>query len=98
MVFIHLEQHDLNKARVAQRVLAGGHNVADEKVETRIVRTLGHVKTAMPLCDRIEVFDNSSTDKPFKRVMGIASGVKTLHVQPLPEWAARLQGTVNVKE
>ena len=38
MVAIHLEQAELNAARVVQRVREGGHNVPTEKLLTRIPR------------------------------------------------------------
>ena len=59
LVYVHLDSAMLNRARVAQRVLAGGHNVPDEKVEQRLPRLKENVKTAIPLCDRVYLLDNS---------------------------------------
>ena len=58
LVFIHLDNLDLNLARIAQRVEEGGHAVPPEKVESRIPRTLKHIKAAIPLCDKVYVLDN----------------------------------------
>lgn len=90
MVMIHLESADLNQARVAERVSEGGHAVPDEKVVTRIPRMLQHVKTSIPLCDRVQVYDNSSADKPFKPVLAVTSGSVTRYINPLPGWAEEL--------
>jgi len=90
MVFIHLEHNGLNKARISQRVAGGGHNVPDLKVEERIVRTLGHVKSAIPLCDRVMMYDNSKDGSDaFMPVLSIENGVKTCLLDPMPKWAAK---------
>ncbi|PIE25061.1 MAG: hypothetical protein CSA60_01780 [Neptuniibacter caesariensis] len=39
LVFIHVDNPSLNKARISQRVEEDGHFVPDEKVESRIPRT-----------------------------------------------------------
>lgn len=65
LVFIYLQSVDLNKARIAQRVELGGHAVDDDRVEQRIPRVQDNVKQALPLCDRVYVLDNSSTENPY---------------------------------
>jgi predicted ABC-type ATPase len=90
LVFIHLDNTDLNKARVNQRVNSGGHNVPDNKIESRVPRVLENVKTALPLCDQVRVIDNSSADNPFKSVALVRHGVPELYVTPVPEWLQNL--------
>ena len=90
MVVIHLEQAELNAARVAQRVREGGHNVPTEKLLKRIPRMLEQVKASIPLCDEVRVFDNSSAEDPLQPVMTIKMGRVELLQQPLPRWAAQL--------
>ena len=90
MVLIHLEQAELNAARVAQRVQEGGHNVPTEKILQRIPRMLDQVKMAIPLCDEVRVLDNSSAENPFRPLMTIKLGQVELHQQPLPAWAKQL--------
>jgi predicted ABC-type ATPase len=90
LVFVHLDHVALNKARVIQRVSEGGHDVPTKKISSRIPRTLEHIKTTLPLCDRIEFIDNSSYTTPMRRVATVHDGVTTLHMKPLPDWAARL--------
>jgi predicted ABC-type ATPase len=89
LVFIHLVSPDLNVARVAQRVAEGGHNVPEEKVLSRIPRTMQHISTALHLADRTLVYDNSKTDRPYQLVAEVRDAGKTLtvHHNPLPEWA-----------
>ena len=92
LVLIHLENTDLNKARISQRVSEGGHFVPDEKVEQRIPRTLAHVKKAIPLCDQVRILDNSSSDTPFVPVASIINGRLTLHLEAVPAWVNNLMG------
>lgn len=90
LVYVHLDSAMLNRARVAQRVSAGGHNVPDEKVEQRLPRLKPNVKTAIPLCDRVYLLDNSRADNPFEVIAEIKQGRSTLHNSPLPDLAAFL--------
>jgi len=90
LVMIHLNDTGLNQARVAERVSEGGHSVPSEKVVARIPRTLEHVRISIPLCDLVQVFDNSSKDDPYQRVFTIKNGITEKHLTPLPEWADRL--------
>jgi predicted ABC-type ATPase len=90
LVFVHLDHVALNKARVIQRVSEGGHDVPDKKITSRIPRTLEHIKTTLPLCNRIELIDNSSYVTPLRRVATMNDGLTTLHMKPLPDWAAGL--------
>jgi predicted ABC-type ATPase len=90
MVVVHLHSAELNQARVAERVSEGGHSVPDEKVSSRIPRALQHIKTSIPLCDRVQVYDNSFENSPFSPVFSVTSGAVTLHFDPLPDWAEEL--------
>jgi len=87
MVVIHVSDSSLNCARVARRVMEGGHSVPDEKVVARIPRMLAHVCRAIPLCDQVRIFDNSSLGQPFMPVLTIRDGQRVIHMDPLPEWA-----------
>jgi predicted ABC-type ATPase len=87
LVFIHLSSIDLNKARISQRIEEGGHFVPDEKVETRIPRTLENIKTAIQLVDQAYLLDNSDSDRPFEQVAVLREQQIEFKVQPIPEWA-----------
>lgn len=90
MVVLHVSDVALNKARISQRVEEGGHNVPDEKVETRIPRTLANIRVAIPLCDKVYVLDNSSYDNPFRQVLMINNQSVAYAGEPLPGWAREL--------
>lgn len=91
LVFIHVDDIDLNQARVSQRVIDGGHDVPSEKILSRIPRTLDNVKAAIPLCDEVHMLDNSRLDDPFKRVLSIINGQVTAGADiRLPNWVLPL--------
>lgn len=90
MTFIHLDDSGLNQARVAHRVAAGGHSVPAQKIVSRIPRTLENARTAIALCDRVDVLDNSSLDTPYQSVFTCRNGIIQMHVATLPVWAAGL--------
>lgn len=87
LVFIHLERHELNAARVFQRVENGGHNVPYEKIKSRIPRSIENLKLAIRLVDNVALVDNSSTQDPLKTVARIRDQ-KVVHQEPsLLAWA-----------
>lgn len=93
LIYIHLQTPSLNQARVAMRVEAGGHHVPDEKVQTRIPRTIENIKNTLPLTDIARLYDNSNTDIPYQTVAEIRQQNISQQQDPLPDWAkAMLKG------
>ncbi len=90
LVFIHLEQTQLNLARIAQRISEGGHAVPDEKVKARIPRVLSLVKQVLPLCDQAYILDNSRADSPFQQIAVIRDGSLELKQAIVPKWCQEL--------
>ncbi|NOY94531.1 MAG: AAA family ATPase [Deltaproteobacteria bacterium] len=93
LVFIRVQSPQLNLARVAQRVRAGGHGVPDEKVLARLERSEAYVRRALPLVDEALFFDNSSSDDPFRHVATLQAGAVTLHQDPVPTWISDMLRT-----
>jgi predicted ABC-type ATPase len=90
LVMIHLGSPQLNQARIAMRVSEGGHNVPAAKVEGRIARMLKQVKVVLPLCDLVQLYDNSSAEHPFQPIATLEQGYCRPHSASLPPWAASL--------
>ncbi len=92
MVYIHLDNPALNKARIHQRVMSGGHNVPEDRIEPRIERLTRNVTKviALGLADQVHVLDNSSYENPFVRIVQVAGGKMTAYVDPLPDWVLGL--------
>lgn len=58
----------LSLGRVILRVERGGHDVPDAKIETRFPRTFANLRQALTFVDEALLFDNSSSDQPFRFV------------------------------
>jgi predicted ABC-type ATPase len=91
LVFIGLESADLSLGRVMQRVEGGGHDVPDEKVETRFPRTFDNLRQALTFVDGVLLFDNSSSDHPFRFVAAFRNGKRRRRKGYAPAWAAFLE-------
>ncbi len=87
LVFIHLDNVMLNQARIAQRVSEGGYNIPEDKVSSRIPRTLLNIKRVLPLCGRSYLLDNPRLDNPFEEIASVHDGKVISRKEPLPEWA-----------
>ncbi|VAW79192.1 hypothetical protein MNBD_GAMMA14-1768 [hydrothermal vent metagenome] len=90
LVYIHLQNVELNQARVAQRVMQGGHNVPTDKIISRIPRTLRYVKQALPLADVVKLYDNSSHSQPYLAIAQLTRGTLEIQQNPLPDWACEM--------
>jgi predicted ABC-type ATPase len=90
LVFIHLEQPELNEARVRQGVSEGGHHVPPEITRSRLPRTMKNVAAALPLVDEARLLDNASGATPFKEVALVRKGRCVRTVDPLPSWAQKM--------
>lgn len=87
MFYFHLETAALNKARVTTRVQSGGHNVPEEKIESRIPRAYANLRECVGLADELHLVDNSSLDRPFVRVAAWKNGEWQHYCEKLPAWA-----------
>ena len=90
LVFIHLQNDELNHARVHQRVSEGGHDVPTNKIISRIPRTLDNVRRALPLADRVRIYDNSSASAPFRTLAALERGRVTALAESPPHWVHRI--------
>lgn len=90
LVYIHLENTELNVARVDQRKKEGGHGVPEDKILSRIPRTMVNVRLAVELCDQVYILDNSSVTNPFRQILTILNGGVQQKVDSIPGWAQAL--------
>ena len=90
LVFIGLESAELSLGRVLQRVERGGHDVPDAKIETRFPRTFDNLRQALTFVDEALLFDNSSSDQPFRFVAQFKAGKRQRRRGCAPAWAAML--------
>lgn len=59
LFFIGTSDPRINAARVAGRVMQGGHTVPIEKIISRYERSMANLPAAIRLADRVYVYDNS---------------------------------------
>lgn len=89
MVFIHLDDAQLNIARISQRIVEGGHYVPDEKVRGRLERLVKNVKASIPLIDRLVAFDNSQRAGSFNCQLEYIGGTLCYQADNLKRWAEK---------
>ena len=89
LIYIGTESVEINLARIAKRVLAGGHNVPEMDVRRRYLRSLQNLPAAAEIADRVLLFDNSN-DLGYQLV-GLVGRELHQWFHPLPVWAAELQ-------
>jgi len=66
LVFIQIDSSETSRQRVSMRVMQGGHDVPDEKLEARFARTLANLERAIEVLPVVLVFDNSDLARPYR--------------------------------
>jgi predicted ABC-type ATPase len=84
--FVGTEDPRINAARVAGRVMAGGHTVPIEKIVSRYVRSMANVVAAIRLAHRVYLFDNSVDDVEARLCVRLQDGLLRKIYGPLPRW------------
>ena len=90
--YFHLGNTGLHNARVASRVTAGGHNVPEDKVNSRVPRTFANIRDSVGLADELHLVDNASAVKPYLRIASWHDGIWQVFAEPVPEWASQIMG------
>ncbi len=82
--FVGTASPTINAARIAQRVMRGGHTVPIEKIVGRYARSLAHLSLVIPVAQRVYVFDNSIDDVEARLCVRTSDGLlrKTYGAQP----------------
>ena len=58
-IFVSTESADINCARVKRRVSEGGHDVPEEKIRSRYIKSMDNLPLLSELSDELYVYDNS---------------------------------------
>jgi predicted ABC-type ATPase len=86
--FIATSDPTINAARIAARVIAGGHSVPIEKIVSRHVRAIGNLAPAIALADRVYIYDNSADGVEARLCARTQDGLLRKIYGVLPEWIA----------
>lgn len=84
--FIGTSDPRINAARVAGRVIEGGHTVPIEKIVVRYGRSIANLPVAIGLADRVYVYDNSEEGADARLCLRTHDGSIRKIYRELPEW------------
>lgn len=89
--FISTEHPSINAARIAKRVMEGGHDVPIRKIISRYAKSIINCETIVPLVDRLYVYDNSVNDADARILFRLKNGkLEKMYVNQLPDWAKNI--------
>lgn len=93
--FVATESPIINAARVANRVLNGGHDVPISKIITRYYKSIYNICTVAKYADRVYFYDNTQNGEAAKILFRIADGkIAKQYATNLPIWAERIKENI----
>lgn len=85
LYYVATKDPEINVSRVANRVLAGGHAVPQDKIISRYYRSLELLPDAVFYSDRAYIFDNSNLDRLL--VAEVTNGQDLeMKTERMPDW------------
>ena len=72
--FVSTAHPAINAARIAQRVMEGGHDVPISKVISRYYKSILNCKRVVAIADRVYVYDNSVDDAEARLLFRMTNG------------------------
>ncbi len=89
--FISTANPTINAARIARRVMKGGHDVPIPKIISRYIKSIANCAEIAPVVDRLYVYDNSLEDKKAVPLFRLRNGaIGKQYVEAVPEWAQNI--------
>jgi predicted ABC-type ATPase len=85
--FVGTDRPEINAARVARRVLQGGHEVPIRKIVDRWGGSIANAASVAAEVDRFYVYDNSVDDRDAQLVLRAAEGRVVRASGDAPAWA-----------
>ena len=88
LFFISTSHPSINAARIAGRVMEGGHDVPIPKIVSRYYKSIENCKMVAPMVDRLYIYDNSVNGQDAKIQFRLTNGeLAKMYVDDVPEWA-----------
>lgn len=87
LFFIATAAPTINAARIASRVMEGGHDVPISKIISRYFKSIENCRFIADKVDRLYVYDNSIDGKEAELQFRLVDGkLKKQYVEPIAEW------------
>ena len=90
LFFVGTDSPEINAARVARRMLQGGHEVPIRKIIDRWSRSIANCVAVATLVDRLYLYDNSVDDVAAQLVLRASAGRLTRQYGPGRAWMASI--------
>lgn len=91
LFFIATEHPSINAARIAERVMKGGHDVPISKIVSRYYKSIENCSMVASLVDRLYVYDNSVNGGDAQLQFRLVNGkIAKIYVDSIPQWAQSL--------
>ena len=88
LFFVSTNHPSVNAARIAQRVINGGHDVPINKIISRYQKAIVNCKRCAALVDRVYVYDNSIDNVDARLLYRMSNGkLFKQYTEDIPEWA-----------
>lgn len=91
LFFVSTNSPAINAARIAKRVMEGGHDVPIPKIISRYHRSIVNCRMASALVDRTYIYDNSIDNHEARLLFRMVDGqIYKTYVDDMPEWATMI--------
>ena len=88
LFFVCTESPMINAARIAGRVMKGGHDVPIAKIISRYQKSIINCKVAASIADRVYIYDNSVDGQEARILFRFADGtIIKRYTDVIPMWA-----------
>ena len=89
--FISTKNPTINSARIAKRVMEGGHDVPITKIISRYVKSVANCSEIAREVDRLYVYDNSIDGEEARPLYRLKEGqMGKIYTDTIPEWAKNI--------
>ena len=91
LFFVCTASPTINAARIAKRVMEGGHDVPIAKVISRYNKSIVNCRTLTKISDRVYIYDNSVDNQEARLLFRFADGaIIKRYTDDVPQWAQML--------
>lgn len=91
MFFICTESPTINAARIAKRVMEGGHDVPIQKILSRYLKAIANAEKVTRFANRAYFYDNSIDNQDAQILFRTVDGkFAKQYTDSIPEWATKI--------